>query len=144
MKVTKLGWGGGGAGHPIADLILICVEKLVDFCVLTLVAKPHIFFLSPGMMLCSNFDFQNIFIFLYISSKRQHFAFATFWSFSKILATLTWQHLVHFSYSLQHFFATFNVAKNVFLQHFLMLQKKMPMLQKKKPMPTSQKSGGNP
>ena len=69
----------------------------------------------------------------------KYFVFATFWSFSKILATLTLQQILDFWNFLQHFFATFLLQKSHSLQHYLMLQGKMSMLQKTKPMPWANK-----
>ena len=63
--------------------------------------------------------------------KFDYLVFATFWSFYKILATLTLQQILDFWNFLQHFFATFLLQKSRSLQHYLMLQGKMSMLQKK-------------
>ena len=87
------------------------------------------FFTSPQIMFSKTFKFKIYLFFLLISNNYIFFYnilvifenlcnidFATFSRFLKFLAT---------------FFCNIYVAKNVFLQHFLMLQKKMPMLEKK-------------
>ena len=101
--------GNSGRRQRINENLYISV-KISRFLRIKRGGEISDFFTSPQIMFCNTFNFKIYFLFYHLQIITIFF-FATFKSFSKIFATLTLQHLVDFSNSLQHFFATFMLQK---------------------------------